>query len=95
MRSAGVSAFADECIYCQYVGTCAVNVLYHEHWDDSCIATLGDVLDHAKRIFRKCNNGLLHPSGRCEGQVPFTVPNCPADVQITFGLPVEGRHDIN
>ncbi|KAK8035577.1 hypothetical protein PG993_010572 [Apiospora rasikravindrae] len=62
--------------------TCAINVSYLEDWDDSCNATLGDVLDHARGILRKCNNGQLGPDGRCEGQVAFTVPHCPANIRI-------------
>ncbi|KAK6848838.1 hypothetical protein PG995_012671 [Apiospora arundinis] len=65
-----------------YVQSCAVNVFYHEDWDSNCNATVGDVLDYAKSILRRCNDGLLGPSGRCEGQVSFMLPNCPADIQI-------------
>ena len=40
-------------------------------------------MDHASSIFRKCtNNHLATSGGRCGGHVPFTIPNCPGDVQI-------------
>lgn len=78
----------------QYVETCAINVHYLEDWTDACQATLGDVLDHAKSVFRKCTNGQLGQAGRCGGHVPFIDANCPADVQIIHTT-VEGLHRTN
>ncbi|KAI0455002.1 hypothetical protein F5B21DRAFT_219438 [Xylaria acuta] len=72
----------DEDHWAAYVMTCAINIRYHEDWTDACTATLGDVLDHATSIFHKCTNGQLGEAGRCGGHVPFTVPDCPGDVQI-------------
>lgn len=62
--------------------TCAVNVRYHKDWKDDCKANKGDIMDHAMSIFRKCTDGRLGKSGRCGGRVPFTVPNCPGDIEI-------------
>ncbi|KAI1125564.1 hypothetical protein F5Y10DRAFT_294542 [Nemania abortiva] len=72
----------DEDHWVAYIETCAINVRYHGDWTDACKAIVGDILDHAMSILRKCTNGQLGEAGRCGGHVPFIVSDCPGDVQI-------------